>query len=98
MRQTWDLAEKVLADIQVGADSERSGVHWAHALQFLIAAGVELLVHGSVAIDDELQLGGDLAGDVGNTLDDEAQTAVVGGEGDIEEGCGEAGVGHARVQ
>lgn len=95
---TWNDAHDVLANVDVGFDSQRSGVHWAHALELLLTAGVELLVHGRVSIDEQFDVGLDLAGNVGDTLDLEAQTAVAGGECDVEEGGGEAGVGHARVE
>lgn len=97
-RPTWNLAHKFLANVQVGFNSQRSGVHGAHALEFFVATRVQLLVHGRISVDEQLHFGLDLAGNVGDTLDLEAQTAVVGGKGDVEEGGREAGVGHARVE
>ena len=84
---TWNLLYNVFGNSYVGLDNQRPGVHGAHALEVLAAAGVELLVHGRVAIDEQLQLGLDLASDVGDALDLEVQTAVVGRQDDIEEGC-----------
>lgn len=95
---TWNLAHEVLADVQVGLDFQRACDHGAHALEFLGAAGIELLVHGRVSVDEQLHVSLDSAGNVGNALDLEAQTAVVGRKGDIEERGREARVGHAGVQ
>jgi hypothetical protein len=95
---TWNDAHDVVANVDVGFDGQRSGVHWAHALELLLAARVELLVHGGVSIYEQLDIGLDLAGDIGDTLNLEGQTAVAGRECDVEEGGREAGVGHARVE
>jgi hypothetical protein len=92
------LVQDILADVKVGNDGQRSGVHGTHALELLVAARVELLDHGGVAIDEQLELCLDPAIDVGDSLNVEAQTAVVGRQGDIEESCREGRVGHARIE
>lgn len=82
---TWDCAHDFLANIDVGLDCQGPGVHGAHALELLLAARVELLVHGRESVDEQLNVGLDLAGDVGDTFNLEAQTAVTGGKGNVEE-------------
>jgi len=95
----WNLAHDVRAYVvKVGLDGQGSRVHGAHALKLLAGTGVELLGQGEVAVDEELHLGVDLAGDVGDALNVEAQTAVVGRQGDVEERRREGRVGHARVE
>ena len=63
-RLTWNYTHNVLANVDVGFDGQRAGVHGAHALELLLAAGVELLVHSRVSIYEQLNVGLDLAGDV----------------------------------
>lgn len=95
---TWNHAHDILADVDVGFDRQGTGVHGTHALELLLAARIELLVEGRVSIDEQLNVGLDPAGNVGDALDLEAQTAVAGREGDVEQGGGEGRVGHARVE
>lgn len=85
-RLTWNCAHDFRADVDVGLDGQGPGVHGAHALELLLAARVELLVHGGESVDEQLDVGLDLAGNVGDTLNLEAQTAVTGSKGDVEEG------------
>ena len=82
---TRQLVDDVLTDVQVGFDSERPRVHGAHAFQLFLATRIKLLRHGRVAVDQQLQVGLDIAGDVGDTLDVEGQTPIAGCECDVEE-------------
>lgn len=80
-----NLAHEALTNVgKVGFDGQRSSVHWAHAVELLAGARVELLGHGKVTVDVELHLRLDLASDIGDTLDVEAQTAVVWRQGNVE--------------
>ena len=49
-------------------------------------------------VGNDGQSNGDIAVDIAHAIDIPRQCAVVGCEGDVEEGCAELAVGLARVQ
>lgn len=69
---TWNLAHDIGTDVDVGVDVEVASVHGAHALEFFVLARVQVLLEGRVAVDEQLHLSVDIAGDVGYTFDGEA--------------------------
>lgn len=96
--RTGNLGHDIRADVDIRLDAEVASVHGTHARQLRVVAWVQVFRNRLVAVHEELQLGADHAGDVGDALDVEAQTPVVGREGDIEESGREPGVRLARVE
>lgn len=60
---TGYFAHDVLVDLEVGGEVPCASVHGAQALEVEVA-GVELLADGLVAVDEQLKVGFDHAGDV----------------------------------
>ena len=98
-RLTRNLSERVIVEVEVGANVDVSSVHRAHAiLQLRAIARVEVLFQGREAIDEQLHLGIDLARNRRHSSNIEVDFLSARLEYNIEE-CGvETRVGLARIE
>ena len=82
----------------IGLDVDLTSVHGAETLEVGIGARIQFLLEDPVAVCKDLELSRDISRNVRDTDNVEGQGLVVWREDDVEEGGGEARVGHARVE
>lgn len=94
---TGNLADCVGRQYNVRVEVNLTLVHGAESSPSFLTR-VEGLGDDVQAIGADDQVDGNVASDCGNTDDVEGKSAVVGGEGDIEQTGREVGVGHASTE
>ena len=99
IRDAWNLIGGTFRDWNIELVLDLPGVHGAHALQVEgIVTWIELLLDGSVAVCNDINLRIDISRDGGNSDDVESQTSIVGCERDVEQSCSELGIFLTRIE